>query len=61
MPEPDHANPAATASYIEDMCGQMRDLATRSGFRFLAYLLDMARQEATACTTSEDAGATGHR
>ncbi len=54
MPAPVDPTPAETAGYIHEMCGQMRELAARSGYRFLAYLLDMAGQEASACVTSED-------
>ncbi|MGH2340182.1 hypothetical protein ACRC7T_01725 [Segnochrobactraceae bacterium EtOH-i3] len=51
MSAPVDPTPAETAGYIHEMCGQMRELAARSGFRFLAYLLDMAGQEASACKT----------
>ena len=34
------------ASYIEGMCAELAGLADRSGLGFLAYLLEVAREEA---------------
>lgn len=34
------------ASYIEKMCVELAGLADRSGLGFLAYLLEVAREEA---------------
>ena len=35
-----------TAAYIEHVSAELRDLAVRHDLRFLAYLIDMACQEA---------------
>jgi hypothetical protein len=35
-----------TAQYIEEMAGELADLARRSNLDLLAYLLDMAKLEA---------------
>lgn len=34
------------ASYIESMCSELAGLADRGGLGFLAYLLEVAREEA---------------
>jgi hypothetical protein len=38
--------PAEAAAYIENVSSELRDLAERNHLKFLAYLIDMARQEA---------------
>ena len=43
---PAKANEAA--AYIEQAAAELRDLATKSGMPFLAYLIDMARMEAAS-------------
>lgn len=43
---PAKANEAA--AYIEQATAELRDLATKSGMPFLAYLIDMARMEAAS-------------
>lgn len=40
------AKPNEAAAYIEQTAAELRDLATKSGMPFLAYLIDMARMEA---------------
>ncbi|MEM7693593.1 MAG: hypothetical protein AAF318_04025 [Pseudomonadota bacterium] len=34
------------AGYIQQMCGELASLAERGGLGFLAYLLEVAREEA---------------
>ncbi|WP_407050745.1 hypothetical protein [Methyloraptor flagellatus] len=41
---------ADAAMYIEQATAELRDMAHRTGLPFIAYLLDMARQEAAAET-----------
>jgi len=43
---PASASPEETAAYIADVTLQMRNLANRSGMKFLSYLLEMSFQEA---------------
>lgn len=40
--------PDEAAAYIEQVATQLRDLAQKSGYGFLAYLIDMARLEAAS-------------
>ena len=42
------AKPNEAAAYIEQATAELRDLASRSGMPFLAYLIDMARLEAAS-------------
>ncbi len=39
-------SPSETALYIERMCTEMRNLAAGADLNFLAYLLDVTREEA---------------
>ena len=35
------------AQYVEEMCSELAQLADRTGLGFLAYLLEVAREEAS--------------
>jgi len=50
--EPIEKTPNEKAEYIERMSLELGRLATASGFPFLAYLLDMAAEEAQNCKAS---------
>ena len=43
---PHRPNKQRAAEYIADVSGGLRDMATGAGMPFLAYLLDMAVEEA---------------
>jgi hypothetical protein len=45
LDEPD-IPPADVAQYVERMCAELTSLSERSGLAFLAYLLEVAREEA---------------
>ncbi|HEX9597064.1 MAG TPA: hypothetical protein VF982_09325 [Anaerolineales bacterium] len=45
-PAPHRPNKQRTAQYIADVSAGLRDMATGAGMPFLAYLLDMAVEEA---------------
>ncbi|TBW34297.1 hypothetical protein EYW49_18610 [Siculibacillus lacustris] len=51
------SRPTDTAAYIEQATAELRDLATRAGFDFLAYLIDMARLEAATLTIAKPGSA----
>lgn len=44
--------PSETALYIEKMCGELRNMAARAELNLLAYLLEVAREEAAQQTVS---------
>ncbi|MBB4301500.1 hypothetical protein GGD81_000517 [Rhodobium orientis] len=46
------ASQADTALYIENMCAELRNMAATADLNMLAYLLDIAREEAAAQTIS---------
>lgn len=45
-----------TAEYIANMCEELSNLSARSGLRFLHYLLEVAREEAAAKSSSRATG-----
>ena len=47
MDEKQTLSPSETALYIERMCSELRNMAAVSDMNFLAYLLDVAREEAS--------------
>lgn len=52
MTDHDSVPPSETALYIEKMCNELRNLAARSELNLLAYLLEVAREEAAQQTVS---------
>jgi len=52
MEPDDNILPSETALYIERMCGELRNLAAKADLNLLAYLLDVAREEAAQQTAS---------
>lgn len=46
MPPNPHDDAAETARYCAQICRELRDLASNNELNFLAYLLEMAREEA---------------
>jgi len=48
------SNPPETATYILEMTLALRNVASDSGLDFLAYLLDMAAEEADGLVRAED-------
>ena len=46
--DPDHegSSPNDAAAYIERLTGELKIIAARNNLDFLAYVLDMAREEA---------------
>ena len=47
---------AEAAQYVERMCSELAGLADRSGLGFLAYLLEVAREEAVLHCEPQSAG-----
>ena len=43
---------ADAAEYIENMCEELSELSARSGLRLLHYMLEVAREEASAQSAS---------
>ena len=43
---PEPADPKAVAEYSAEILGELRDMATRAGHTFLAYLIQVAVEEA---------------
>lgn len=48
----DPVEAADTAEYIGNMCEELSNLSARSGLRLLHYLLEVAREEAAARSSS---------
>ncbi len=51
-----NSNPGSkkeTARYVEKMCAELRALCAQNDLGMLAYLLDVAREEAASQTLSE--------
>jgi hypothetical protein len=46
------SDPGETSAYIADMTGSLATLARRNGMTALAYILDMAREEAQSHATT---------
>lgn len=44
------------ADYIEKMCSELSVISSRTGLKFLHYLLEVAREEAGSCARGEDIG-----
>lgn len=51
-------SPDETARYIEGLTSELSVMARRAGFDLLAYLLDVAREEAAARAFEADADRT---
>lgn len=45
-PSPEHIDPRAVAEYTAEILTQLRDLASGAGHTFLAYLMQVAVEEA---------------
>lgn len=52
--------PAEVAEYVERMCAELTTLAERTGLGFLAYLLEVAREEARLHAARPSETATRH-
>lgn len=52
--------PAEVAQYVERMCIELTALSERSGLSFLAYLLEVAREEARLNAPPVDATGIRH-
>lgn len=49
------SGPHETAAYISEMAGSLATLARRNGMTVLAYVLDMAREEAQTHANASEA------
>lgn len=52
----DHRNSNITTHYIADLAQELRDMAGRAHMPFLAYLLDLATEEAKSQLDREQGG-----
>lgn len=51
-----HASPSEVAAYIQRMVAELSGLATASRLDLLAYLLDVAHEEAAVRAAEDEAG-----